>query len=246
MDVYSNRAYADAPIVVLVHGGGWVMGNDVYIEKEYASYFLSQGFVVAAPNYPLVVPDGQGGYRNQFPVPVDAVALAVSKLETHAAKVGGNPGEVVMLGTSAGTQIAAMIAFDPTGFGNWGLPAPLHVAGYIGDSGSYDWALTSAYVSHPEIPEYLGPYYGAPQWDATEPITFIGPGEPPALLIDGTTDQFSNYQNSTELADLLQAAGDQVTYALYAGYGHVNFSNHFATDPAEQQVVTTYLQSIGL
>jgi acetyl esterase/lipase len=246
MDVYSDTAYTGAPIVVLVHGGGWVGGDKSKIEGEYASYFLSQGFVVAAPDYPLVTPDGSGGYLNQFPVPVAAVALAVSKLESHAAYVGGNPGEVVLLGTSAGTQIAAMLAYDPTGFGNWGLAAPPHVAGFIGDSGSYDWALTSQYRYHPQIPDYLGSYYGAPRWGPTEPITFAGPGQPPALLIDGTGDLFSNYLNSTEFADALQATGDSVTYELYAGYGHVNFSNFFATTPAEQQVLTTYLQSLGL
>jgi acetyl esterase/lipase len=246
MDIYSDTTYTSAPIVVLVHGGGWVEGNNLYTENEYASYFLSQGFVVVAPNYPLVTPDGSGGYTNQFPVPVDAVATAVSWIEANAAQYGANPNEVVMLGTSAGTQIAAMIAFDPTGFNNWGQPTPLHIAGFIGDSGSYDWALTNQYVYHSVIQEYLGSYYGAAQWGPTEPITFVGPGAPPALLIDGSADLFSNYQNSVEFALALQAAGDQVTYQLYANYGHTEFSQLFATDPAEQQVLTTYLQSIGL
>jgi acetyl esterase/lipase len=246
MDVYSDTTYTNAPIVVLVHGGGWVEGNNVYLENYYASYFLSQGFVVVAPNYPLVTPDGKGGYLNQFPVPVDAVATAISWIQANAAAYGANPDEVVLLGTSAGTQIAAMIAYDPTGFGNWGQAAPLHVAGFIGDSGTYDWGLTNQYTYHDVIAQYLGSYYGSPQWNATEPITFVGPGQAPALLIDGTDDLFSNYQNSTEFANALQAAGDPVTYVLYSGYGHTQFSQEFATSTADQQVVTTYLQSIGL
>jgi acetyl esterase/lipase len=139
-----------------------------------------------------------------------------------------------------------MLAFDPTGFNNWGQPAPLHIAGFIGDSGSYDWALTSQLVAHPQIQEYLGTFFGSPAWDATQPINQVGPGAPPSLIIDGTADQFSNYLNSTEFVNALRAAGDQVTYQLYPGYGHVNFSNHFASSPAEQQVMTTFLGSIGL
>lgn len=246
LDVYSNTTYTNAPIVVLVHGGGWTSGDKSTIEGEYANYFLNQGFVVVAPNYPLTTSNGSGGYNNQFPIPVDSVAAAVSWIQTNAAQYGANPNKVVMLGTSAGTQMAAMPAFDPTGFNNWGQAAPLHIAGFIGDSGVYDWSLVSKYTAHPQIPEYLGSYYGSPQWNPTEPITFAAPGAPPSLLIDGTGDSFSNYNNSTEFANALKNAGDAVTYKLYSGYTHVQFSQQFATSASEQKVVTTYLQSIGL
>jgi acetyl esterase/lipase len=246
LDVYSDTTYTSAPIVVLVHGGGWVAGSKTTVESQYSDYFLDQGFVVVAPDYRLVTSNGSGGYLNQFPIPVDDVAAATAWIVANATTYHANPNEVIMLGTSAGAQIAAMIAFDPTGFGNWGLATPLHIAGFLGDSGAYDWSLVSQYVSHPQIPEYLGAYDGAPQWDPTEPITFATPGAPPSLIIDGTGDLFSNYNNSTAFVNALQAAGDRVTYQLYTGYGHVHFSSLFATDTAEQQVVTTYLQSIGL
>jgi acetyl esterase/lipase len=245
LDVSSNTTYQNAPIVVLVHGGGWVTGSKTGIESYYASYFLGQGFVVMAPNFPLVAPNGQGGYVNQFPIPVEAVALAVSWLQAHAAQYGGNPGEVLMFGISSGTNIAAMLTYDPTGFSNWGLPAPLTgIVGYFGDSGVYDYPLVPSTI--PEIPEYLGPYYGAPQWDVAEPITFVGPGQPPALIVDGTNDTFTNYLNSSAFVNALKAAGDNVTYKLYSGYQHLTFTHDFATSPAEQKVLTNRLQSIGL
>jgi acetyl esterase/lipase len=229
----------------MVHGGAFVMGSKTSVEDWYSSYFLSQGFVVVAPNYRLVTLSGET-YTNQFPVPVDDVAAATQWIVTNAATYHANPNEIVMLGTSAGAQIAGMITFDPTGFNNWGLATPLHIAGFIGDSGTYDWPVVITGGMAYDIKNYLGSYYGAPQWDPTEPITFASASSPPSLIIDGTNDNLTNYQNSTDFVNALQGAGATVTYQLYTGYGHTHFSQIFATNTAEQQVVTTYLQSIGL
>jgi alpha-L-fucosidase 2 len=244
LDVSSNTAYQNAPIVVLLHSGGWVGGDKSISEGFYSSYFLGQGFVVMAPNFPLVKSDGQGGYVNQFPVPVDAVASAIGWMQANAGQYGGNPNEVILVSESSGSQIGSLITYDPTGFSNWGQPAPLHIAGFVGDSGLYDWPLVPPTL--PNVQNYLGSYYGPPQWDATEAITFVGPGQPPALIIDGQKDTFTGYPNSTAFANALQAAGDQVTYQLYSNLGHIGFSKHFAASPAEQQVMTSWLQSIGL
>jgi acetyl esterase/lipase len=245
LDVTSNTSYQNAPIVVLVHGGGWETGSKAGIEGYYSSYFQGQGFVVMAPNFPLVASNGKGGYVNQFPIPVEAVAAAVSWMQAHAAQYGGNPNEVLLFGISSGTQIASMLAYDPTGFNNWGLPAPLTgIVGFFGDSGIYDYSLVP--VGRYQVPQYLGSYYGAPQWNVAEPISFVGPGKPPALIVDGTNDTFTNSLNSSAFVSALQAAGDSVTYQLYSGYDHLAFTHSFATSPAEQQVVTSWLQSIGL
>jgi acetyl esterase/lipase len=117
------------------------------------------------------------------------------------------------------------------------------VVGFIGDSGAYDWPLVPTSW---KIQDYLGTYYGDPQWDVAEPISFVTSGAPPSLIIDGTADTLSNYLNSTAFVTALQTAGATVTYQLYAGYTHVQFSTDFLSSPQEQAVLTSYLQSIGL
>jgi acetyl esterase/lipase len=246
LDVFSDTTYTNAPVVFLVHAGGWTSGTKSGPEDNYANYFLSQGFVVVGVDYRLVSPaqPGAASYTNQFPIPVDDVASAITWFDQHASQYGANPNEQVLLGVSAGAQIASLIAFAPTAFNNWGQPAPIHVSGFIGDSGPYDWPLVG---SHWQIPAYLGSYYGSPAWNPTEPITYAVPGMTltPALIIDGTDDAFTNYQNSTAFVSALQAAGDTVTYQLYNGYGHTEFTSKFENSPAEQAVVTSYLASIG-
>jgi acetyl esterase/lipase len=246
LDVFSNTTYTNAPVVFLVHGGGWTSGNKTSVENDYANYFLSQGFVVVGVDYRLVSPNVQGAasYTNQFPIPVDDVASAITWFDQHASQYGANPNQQVLLGMSSGAQIASLIAFAPTAFNNWGQPAPIQVTGFIGDSGAYDWPLVG---SHWQIPAYLGSYYGRPAWNPTEPITYAVPGMTltPALIIDGTGDTFTNYQNSTAFVSALRAAGDTVTYQLYSGYTHTEFTALFPNSSAEQAVVTSYLESIG-
>jgi acetyl esterase/lipase len=82
--------------------------------------------VVVAPDYRLVTPNAFGGYNNQFPTAIDDVASAIAWVQAHAAQYGANPNAIVLQGGSAGTQIAAMLAYDPTGFGNWGPAQPAH------------------------------------------------------------------------------------------------------------------------
>jgi acetyl esterase/lipase len=248
LDISSNTTYTSAPVVVLIHGGGWSQGDMTGIFNNYDPFYLSQGFVVVAPDYRLVTPNGQGGYTNQFPIPIDDVASAIAWVQAHATTYGANPNEIIVQGASAGTQIAAMLAYDPTGFNNWGLPQPLTgVVGYMGDSCPFDWALVPAKsTGWPNIQNYLGSYFGSPQWDPTEPISFVHSGEVPALIIAGTKDPVVGYQASVEFNTAMQAAGNATTFELYQGYTHCEFGKNFQTSPAEQQVLTSWLQSLGL
>jgi acetyl esterase/lipase len=248
LDVMSNTTYTNAPVVFLLHGGQFTSGSKTTMESEYANYFLSQGFVVVGVNYRLVSSNGHGGFNNQFPTAVVDTASAITWFEAHASTYGANPNEIVLQGTSAGADIATMIAYDPTGitgFTNWGQPSPIHVAGVMADSGEYNWALVPS-AEQSIVQNYLGAYYGSPQWNPTEPITYVGPGLPPSLIIDGTNDTMAPYQNSVNLVNALQAAGDKVTFASMQGYTHGEFSQNFARSASEQATVTSWLQSIGL
>ena len=246
LDIQSNTTYTSAPVVVLIHGGGWTTGNKTNPEGTYASYYLSQGFVVVAPNYRLVAPNGSGGYINQFPTAMDDVALAISWFQANAAQYGANPNKIVLQGASAGSQIAAMLAYDPTGFNNWGLAAPLTgIVGFVGDSGPYNWTYVLS-VSQPIVQEFLGSYYGSPQWNPTEPVTYVHSGEVPSLIIAGTSDNIVGFQASVTFNQMMLTAGNKSTLQLYQGYSHTEFTHLFKTSSAEQAVLTSWLVGIGL
>lgn len=104
LDVYapSEPAAALRPVLVCVHGGGFIRGDKA--AKANAGYcFARQGFVTVAPNYRLA-PD------SRWPSgPEDVVAL-VGWLATHLPRWGGDPQRIVLMGESAGAaHVAAAV-----------------------------------------------------------------------------------------------------------------------------------------
>ena len=103
-DVYSPQARAGlAPVVIVIHGGGWTAGDKTGTD-QYASALASVGYVAASVNYTLDKRHGPGGY----PVQVREIQRAIQWNIAHAARFGGDPHRVALLGFSAGGYLAAM------------------------------------------------------------------------------------------------------------------------------------------
>ena len=55
---------------------------------------------------------------------------------------------------------------------------------------------------------------------AASPVTYVYPGAPPFLVIQGAEDDIVPPSQSTELVGLLKAAGDQATLEMVRNAGH--------------------------
>ena len=135
--VRADRAADGWPTVVFVHGGGWTEGDkdlevggaDVY--NNIGRFFASRGIGAATVSYRLLP-----GVR--WPAQIDDVAAAVAWLHAHVADYGGDPDGLILMGHSAGSQLAVRVALDPEPLRSLGL-APDLVCGVIAVSGAgYD------------------------------------------------------------------------------------------------------------
>jgi triacylglycerol lipase len=142
LDLFVQQpAAGPLPIVLFVHGGGFVRGDKRVPGTPYSDnvglFAVRNGLIGVTMTHRLA-PD------HQWPAGAEDVAAAVHWLVTHAAEFGGDPARVFLLGTSAGaTHAAGAIALDG------GVP----VAGAILLSGMYDFA-------DPALAEVLAPYLG--------------------------------------------------------------------------------------
>jgi len=104
LDVYSPKGAKDLPVVFWIHGGGWQTGDkkDVQLKPEV---FNDKGFVFVSTNYRLL-PDADMGTI------VRDVAKALRWTHDHAAEYGGDPKRLLVMGHSAGAQLAALICTD--------------------------------------------------------------------------------------------------------------------------------------
>ncbi len=101
LDVYSPKDAKNLPVVFWIHGGGWQTGDksDVQLKPQA---FNDKGFVFVSTNYRLLPAVDMGAI-------VRDVAKAVGWAHKHAAEYGGDPTRLIVMGHSAGAQLAALV-----------------------------------------------------------------------------------------------------------------------------------------
>jgi acetyl esterase/lipase len=91
-----------APCIVVIHGGGWENGSATEFPL-WNAYWSAQGYAVACVEYRLAP-------RHQWPAPLEDMKQALAWLKVHADELDIDPSRFVLLGRSAGGQIASACA----------------------------------------------------------------------------------------------------------------------------------------
>ena len=104
LDVYSPAGAKHLPVVFWIHGGGWQTGDKKDVQLKPRA-FNDKGLVFVSTNYRLL-PDVDMGTI------VRDVAKAVGWAHGHIAEYGGDPKRLLIMGHSAGAQLAALICTD--------------------------------------------------------------------------------------------------------------------------------------
>lgn len=204
LDIYRPQGPADAraPVVVFFYGGNWERGTRQ--QYRFVGRRLAQHGVLA------IVADYRTWPRAGFPAFVEDAARAVAWTRAHASRHGGDPQRIHVAGHSAGAQIAALLATDARYLRAHGL-APRDLAGAIGLSGPYDFAITARYE----------PIFGPrTQWPRAQAVNFVDGDEPPFLLVHGSDDEVVEARDSRQLAQRLQANGVRAELLMLPGAGH--------------------------
>jgi acetyl esterase/lipase len=104
LDVYSPPNAKNLPVVFWIHGGGWQTGDkaDVQIKPQA---FMDKGFVFVSTNYRLLP-------SVDMATIVRDVARSIHWVHDHIAEYGGDPNRLLIMGHSAGAQLAALICTD--------------------------------------------------------------------------------------------------------------------------------------
>jgi len=193
-----------APLVVVVHGGGWDNGERSEI-PELDFELARAGYAVADVSYRLST-------QAQWPAQRDDTVAALHYLKAHAVELGVDRRRIVLLGRSAGGQIAEATAYsvpDPDIRGVVGLYSPADML-FAYQYGREDDALRS--------PLLLRMFLGGPpaakkaNYESASSYLIANPRVPPTLLVHGTLDTLVWYRQSERLTDKLAGLG--VKHAL--------------------------------
>lgn len=208
LDVYipDKPGGAPRPLVVFWYGGRWTTGDkDDY--KFVGAALAGLGYVAVLPNYRHYPEVKLAGFMD------DAARGALWAVD-HGAEFGADPNRLYTMGHSAGGHIAALVTLDERYFRATGRATP-HIAGLIGLSGVYDFLP----LTDPDLKDMFGPPERYPD---SQPINFVRPDAPPALLFHGLEDAEVAPKNTINLAAALKAQGVPVRLELFAKLKHAD------------------------
>ncbi len=224
LDVYHRRdTPANAPILLQIHGGGWVFGSKNDQGIPLMMEMASRGWVCVAINYPL-------SPKAVWPAHLIAVKRAVAWLRDNAANYGGDPSFVAVTGGSAGGHLAAMLALtadDPDlqpGFED----ADTSIQACVPHYGVYDFTgetgikATRLRVESGLMPMVLGKAARFPQdYEAASPLCHLRADAPPFFVVHGTSDSFIPVAEAREFVRRLREVSENpVAYAELRGAQH--------------------------
>lgn len=106
-DIYQPDGVEKAPVIVLVHGGGFMFGDQgMKVILPVIEKALEKGYAVVSVDY-------RKATEAVFPAALADVKAAVRFVKAHAMDYGFDPEKIVVWGESAGAYLSLMTALTP-------------------------------------------------------------------------------------------------------------------------------------
>lgn len=175
LDVYLPAQPQGAPVIVMVHGGGWKRGDKASpgVAAPKAAHWLPQGVILVSVNYRML-PDGADPVEQ-----AEDVARAIAFVQREAPGWGGDPAQVVAMGHSAGAHIVALLAADGAMLRAAGAKPVLGTVTL--DSAGFD---IEALMAKRHMPLYDEAFGSDPAlWRAASPTAQLSGRPQPLLLV---------------------------------------------------------------
>ncbi|MEM8885140.1 MAG: alpha/beta fold hydrolase [Planctomycetota bacterium] len=226
LDVYAPKSGEKHPVMVMIHGGAWRIGDKrgPGMTRDKVPHFVGAGYVYVSINYRL---SNTPGVRH--PAHVEDVAAALAWVHDHAKKYGGDPDRIFVMGHSAGAHLAALVATDHRRLAAAGKSLAILKGVICLDTAAYD---VPRYVHELGAPPTMRSMYenafGKTEalWRDASPRHHVAKdkGIPPMLFFH-TGRRMAGEQLSRELVEALRAAGTPATAIHAADKDHAGI-NH--------------------
>lgn len=199
LDFYPAQHTAIAPLIIVIHGGSWKSGDSRQV-AELNSVLAGGGYHVAAINYRLAP-----AYKS--PAPVEDTRDAIGFLKKSAAGWKIDTNHIILLGRSAGGQIALTAAYSQAIPGVKGVIAYYAPADMVwgGPIRVNPWVLNTEELYN----GYFGGVYSQvpEKFKEASACEYVTASSVPTLLIHGTTDPLVSQEHSRRLQRKLNNCG---------------------------------------
>ena len=226
LDIYQRRDVSSPqPTLIYIHGGGWTGGTK---EGAFMSVmpWLAMGWNVINVEYRLA-------RVSLAPAAVEDCLCALKWIVSHASEHHVDPSKIVVSGDSAGGHLSLMTGITPSeagldrqcpsGSASATLPKVAAVVNWYGITDVADL------LDGPNRKGYAVAWLGSlpnrlEVARRVSPLTYVRPGLPPILTIQGDADPTVPYSHSLRLQDALNKAGVPNELVTIPGGKHGQFT----------------------
>jgi pectinesterase len=217
LDAHVPAGDGKFPVVLIVHGGGW-MGGD----KETD---IVPVFAPVATNFTWFTIYYRLAPTNRWPACIDDVNTAIRWVKAHAAEYKGDPDRIALLGYSAGGHLVTLAGTHPDKpnaflkFLHLTSKTSTEVQAVVAFAPPTDLVADSE--RRGGLSTSMQNLFGYPSTNITDdvravlkknsPLTYVKPGLPPFLLINGTEDKTVPFGQTENFYKALKAANVDAT-----------------------------------
>lgn len=233
-DLHTPAGEKAAPLILMVHGGGWAFGDKEMgrVVDNKLKHWLPRGIAFMSINYRM---------QPKAPPLTQArdVARALAHVEENSHRLGIDPRHIVLMGHSAGAHLIALLAARPELLAEAGAQAP---RGYVLlDSGALD---VPAIMNARHFRLYDRAFGSNPaDWVAASPFHQLRQATAPMLAICSSRRENACPQ-AKAFAGKAVGLGSRVE-VLPLDKTHCEINAQLGSDPAYTAAVDDFLKQLS-
>lgn len=233
-DVYIPAGARNAPIIFIVHGGAWMIGDKAYLPvvKAKVGRWLPKGFILVSTNYRM-------SFQPDVVDQANDVASALAMVQQRAEEWGGDASRLLLMGHSAGAHLVALVASSlelkrKHGLKSWKGTVVL-------DSAVFDLRQIMTEKHHAIYDRAFGK--DPERWRLLSPVEQLGGQPPPFLLV--CSEMRQSCEKAEAFAAKLKSEGLKGTVVpVPLNHGDVNTLLGDSSDYTER--IERFMRDVGL
>ena len=210
------------PVMLQIHGGGWVLGHSQYQGLPLRNKLIDAGWIFISIDYRL-------SPKHKFPAHLIDCKQALHWAKENIEEYGGDPNFIMTTGGSAGGHLCALLALTENqqqetlqpGFES----ADTSVQGAIPVYGIYDFIDRNQHRSQlsmtPFLEKTVMPYklderanHKIDLWELASPIAQVHENRPPLMLLHGKLDTLAFVEDAQFFVQALRDSSNNT--CIYA------------------------------
>jgi acetyl esterase/lipase len=241
------RAGDRRPVLLQVHGGGWIIGDKREQAKPLMTHLASKGWICVSANYRL-------SPKATMPDQIVDVKRAIAWIRSHIEEYGGDPDFLCITGGSAGGHLCSLAALTPNdprfqpGFED----VDTTIDGCVPFYGVFDFLDRADDRPLGKMGDVIGPmvFKCTPEenpelWDCVSPVTRVHSEAPPFFVIQGSHDSLVFAEEAVTFVSALREKSVQpVLYVELNGAQHAFEIFHSPRTAHAVHGVTGFLEKV--